>query len=631
MDVNYFENGSFFVGMNYWASHAGTNMWKDWRQDVVECDLKQLSEMGVSVLRVFPLWPDFQPLKILQFYQGRIKEIAKNEEFLDETKEEDRAGVDVNCIKKFEILCDIAKRNDIKLIVPLINGYMSGRSFVPEAFIGRNVLTDALCIKWEKRFINYFVNHFKDNQSIIAWELGNESNCLGSVNTEEEAWLWTSSLVDAVKTVDKSRIVISGMHSLQCGGFTVYDQAENCDMLAVHPYMLFTKFCNLDPLVSPRAIGHISAEQTFYSDLGKKNCLVEEIGSLGSIMGDEKEIAKFVRAGLFNSWAHNGLGYLWWCAYDQTSLMFAPYDWHDIERELGMIREDRTEKYFAKSYKEFVDFLNRFPYKKLPQRRRNAVCLLNNCFAWDIAFGSFMIAKRAGIELQFADRDIPEDAKLYIIPGSQSNDVLQKRYMNKLLGIVEKGATLLITYNGSMMSPFEYITGCKSNGRYASNKGTVVFENETFTFAKRFEIDLVPDKAEVIAYDEIGRPAFVSNKFGEGKILFLNAPIEYQIVSTPNAPSSEFGYEKFYRYAASVAGIENIFSKTNPHLDITVHDLDDKNAIVVILNNTNTKITDKIRFNGKLNTVYYGKANTIGEEVEIEIDEADAVVLSIGK
>ena len=54
--------GTFIVGCNYWASHSGTAMWKDWRRDVVAEDLRKLAEAGIQVLRVFPLWPDFQPL-----------------------------------------------------------------------------------------------------------------------------------------------------------------------------------------------------------------------------------------------------------------------------------------------------------------------------------------------------------------------------------------------------------------------------------------------------------------------------------------------------------------------------------------------------------------------------------------
>ena len=43
-------------------------MWRDWQPDVVAADLKQLAAAGLQVLRVFPLWPDFQP--ITQLYGG---------------------------------------------------------------------------------------------------------------------------------------------------------------------------------------------------------------------------------------------------------------------------------------------------------------------------------------------------------------------------------------------------------------------------------------------------------------------------------------------------------------------------------------------------------------------------------
>ena len=29
----------FIIGVNYWASHAGTNMWKNWNEDTVRNDL----------------------------------------------------------------------------------------------------------------------------------------------------------------------------------------------------------------------------------------------------------------------------------------------------------------------------------------------------------------------------------------------------------------------------------------------------------------------------------------------------------------------------------------------------------------------------------------------------------------
>lgn len=55
-----FEKGTFITGCNYWASHAGTAMWRDWRPDVVDDDFTRLAAYGINVLRVFPLWPDCQ-------------------------------------------------------------------------------------------------------------------------------------------------------------------------------------------------------------------------------------------------------------------------------------------------------------------------------------------------------------------------------------------------------------------------------------------------------------------------------------------------------------------------------------------------------------------------------------------
>lgn len=40
-------------------------MWRDWRPEVVEADFRLLAENGVEVARVFPLWPDFQPIQAL--------------------------------------------------------------------------------------------------------------------------------------------------------------------------------------------------------------------------------------------------------------------------------------------------------------------------------------------------------------------------------------------------------------------------------------------------------------------------------------------------------------------------------------------------------------------------------------
>ena len=53
-----FNENRFETGVNYWASHAATEMWRKWDAGVVERDFAELEKYGVTLARVFPLWPD---------------------------------------------------------------------------------------------------------------------------------------------------------------------------------------------------------------------------------------------------------------------------------------------------------------------------------------------------------------------------------------------------------------------------------------------------------------------------------------------------------------------------------------------------------------------------------------------
>ncbi len=113
----------FMLGCNYWASNAGALMWERWDADAVDKDLKVLSENGVSYMRVFPNWRDFQPVKVMRRWAGNEYEylmtdesFPTNENYLDETM-----------LARFNEFCSIAEKYNIKLIVGLLTGWMSGR------------------------------------------------------------------------------------------------------------------------------------------------------------------------------------------------------------------------------------------------------------------------------------------------------------------------------------------------------------------------------------------------------------------------------------------------------------------------------------------------------------------------
>src|SRR4051812_48351528 len=99
----------FFVGCNYWASHAGTAMWSDWQPEQVELDFQRLAEAGIDVLRVFPLWPDFQPIESLYTACGGHHGYHLGEDRLPDD-EAGQAGVSALMMERFKQFAAMAER-----------------------------------------------------------------------------------------------------------------------------------------------------------------------------------------------------------------------------------------------------------------------------------------------------------------------------------------------------------------------------------------------------------------------------------------------------------------------------------------------------------------------------------------
>ena len=168
-----FSPGRTAVGCNYWASHAGIRMWRDWRPAQVERDFGLMASHGIGVVRVFPLWPDFQPLTADRSFAGRFEGYLQNDGPL-----KNYAAVDDEMMSRFRFMCDVAEKRNMKLVVGLVTGWMSGRMFVPPAFEGQNVVTDPAAVVWQSRYVRYFVEQMKDHKAIVAWDFGNECNCM---------------------------------------------------------------------------------------------------------------------------------------------------------------------------------------------------------------------------------------------------------------------------------------------------------------------------------------------------------------------------------------------------------------------------------------------------------------------
>ena len=576
------EAGTFTVGCNYWASHAGTNMWREWQPDTVAADLQQLArEAGMQVLRVFPLWPDFQPLTCLKGCGGSRMEVRMGEDPLPHG-DLGQAGISPLMMDRFAFLLDEAERNGLAVIVSLVTGWMSGRFFGPPAFENLNVITDPFAIMWEQKFVKAFVKHFKGHRAVAAWELGNECNAMGSTASREEAYLWASAIGNAVKAADPSRPLISGMHGLQVepnkGPWVIEDQGELCEVLTTHPYPLFTPHCDLDPIDTMRNGLHATAESRLYGDIGGRPCMVEEAGTLGPMVSSEEVAANYVRMSLMSSLANDCRSFIWWCAYDQDHLRHAPYDWISIERELGLFRKGREAKPLVGAFREFRAFNKLLP--KLPVRATEAVCLLTPGLAdsWGVAYASFILAKQAGFDLEFqkAGQKL-KDAPLYLLPSLSGCSSLTKARWEELIEKVNAGASLYISSNDALLSSFEALAGLRvirRSARQGAAKFKLDFTGDVeFSCAAAQHFEMEAAGANVLGREPDGNPCFTAFPCGRGVVYFSSIPIEASLIPTPGIFHSKDAapFWRLYRHVAEAATAGRALVKDDPWIGITEH------------------------------------------------------------
>lgn len=576
------QEGTFFLGVNYWASHAGTNMWHEWDEGAIEDDFRRLKEMNIRFLRVFPLWSDFQPLKQLYAYAGAKKEVRYENEAPLPFTEDGKAGVDPVMIHRFATFCRLADKHGIKLIVSFITGWMSGRLYVPRLLESVNVLTDPNAIMWQVRFVQYMVKHFKNERAIVAWELGNECNCLAST-TREEAWAWSKTITMAVKELDNTRPMLSGMHSLRpTGNFTIQDQGEITDMLTTHPYPLFTPYCHTDPMHKMKSALHAAAESEMYAGISGKPCFPEEVGVLGPMIISDEKAADYFTASAMTAWAHNMPAYMWWCANEQTNLRHAPYDWGGIERELGVFYADHSPKPVLRAMKKLQEYADTFP-AELTAPVKDAVCILTReQDTWAAAYGSFLLAKQAGLELRFcyAEDEIPQ-SDVYIVPSVIGDNCLYYRTFLDLTERVKKGATLYISSGGAFLSGFEALTGlCPDHCAAQAHTDEVTLpDGIQLSLFSTVMNPMIPTTAEVVLSTKEGIPALSVNSYGKGKVWFLNYPIEDYAAKTPSAIYG--GLHKIYSLM-DLGNAERIAKKSDPYLGLTEHVAGEKRILVLI-------------------------------------------------
>ncbi len=590
MEKFLFDNyDNFIVGANYFASHAGTDMWVKWDASSVEADFKVMSEHGVEVLRVFPIWRDFQPIcsHYVSVVRNPPKEIMFGEEPLPDTPE-GKAGVSTEMFGHFDEFIALAQKYDIKLIIGLLTGFMSERRLVPPALNDRNIYTDPIALKWTVKYVKYFVERYKDSTCIAGWDFGNEVCWLDDAGAPERAYAWASLIANTIKSIDRVHPIVSGLDWTysESGNWRTDDVADTVDIMTVHPYSCFG-FAQGDPINTIRNEHYAAAVAKWTKGVSQKPTFVEETGSIGYSVLNERTEAEFLNTMLFDVWAHNCDGLQWWCAFDQGELSQNPYRWNGRGSDYGLFAYDRRVKPVAKVAKRFYDTIRSMPFEKLPEHLKDGICILPHGVGGnerELVAQMDCFAVQAGLSLdyRFADQPI-EDAPLYIVPCIANAHYIYKNRFLDLLEKVKNGADLYISMENCYLRWFPEVTGLNVAQRRAyTGNGEITLLGEKVQTYANYEYICDSIDGEVIAANENGNPVFVCHKYGNGRVYSLLAPFENRTMRSAGiCDTNEY---LIYRYLRKNVKTQKIADRDNKYVSVTEHIIDNSTRVAVAVN-----------------------------------------------
>ena len=624
-----FENGGFFVGCNYWAKNAGMYMWSQWRPDVIEKELAELSKNGVTVMRVFPLWSDFQPLTGDCYAGGEYRSYR----FRDNRPLPNWAGVDDEMIGRFAWFCDCAERNGIRLIVGIVTGWMSGRQFVPEVFEEKDVISDPAALMWQTRFVKYFVEKLRDKPAIAAWDYGNECNCMSQKKTQAEFYNWMDHIAMAIRSRDATRPIVSGMHGLKTSETAPVQMRLNgeiSDILCTHPYSFYVPWCGKEAFNTMRTALHPTAESLLYRDIGGKPCFIEEIGNLGTAATSDARTAAGMRTAMFSAWANDLKGCLWWCNSDQEVLEFPPYELTANERELGLLRQDYTPKPVMREMKAFQDFRASLPFVKLPARKTDAVIVVpEKTDGWQAAFGAYLLCKQAGIEPVFAgaERELPE-AQFYVVCSAETDKSYSYPAQKRVFAKARAGATVLVVYSAAArFTALREQTGIEVDycclSPVTRTFALAAQPERAMTVSDEMTCNLIAHECEVLAKTSAEQPMFTRFGCGKGAVCLINGPVDRETVVRTDTMQGEKVMPYYLLFREAAKGLETgrkVVKGDCPWVGLTEHPQTDGSTVAIAINFEPRDIECPVRINGSLGRVWRGDVKA--DRIRLAANEA---------
>ncbi|MEV7417679.1 glycosyl hydrolase [Streptomyces sp. NPDC089919] len=322
-------------GANYTPSRGWFHHWLDFDLDEVRADLDSLAALGLDHVRVFPLWPVFQPNRTL---------------------------IRPRAVEQLVQLADAAAERGLDVAVDGLQGHLSSFDFLPawtRTWHRRSLFLDPEVVAAQEAYLRTLAGALADRPNFLGMTVGNEFNQFADGPhpdpdriTAAQAEAWLTRMLAACEAGAPGRPHLHAPYDAAWyrdgHPFTPAQAARLGAMTAVHSWVFNGTAQRHGP--TGTATEHHAA---YLVELAKawaadpdRPVWLQEVGAPAPLIAPDRAAA-FTTATLTAALDCPGLwGVTWWCSHDVPRDLA---DFPELEYSLGLLTGDREAKPAARA------------------------------------------------------------------------------------------------------------------------------------------------------------------------------------------------------------------------------------------------------------------------------------------
>ncbi|MGC4972360.1 glycoside hydrolase 5 family protein [Streptomyces sp. DT199] len=317
-------------GVNYTPSEGWFHHWLDFDLDSVRTDLDSIAALGLDHVRVFPLWPYFQPNRTL---------------------------IRPRAVEQLVALADAAAERGLDVNVDGLQGHLSSFDFLPawtRTWHRRNLFTDPDALDGQENLLRTLAAALADRPNFIGMTLGNEVNQFSSGPhpdpdraTPGEIDTWLARMLAACEEGAPGRLHLHAEYDATWyqddQPFTPGQAARHGAVTAVHSWVFngTAQRYGRTSVPSEHHAAYLVELSKAWADDPHRPVWLQEVGAPAPLVPPE-HAAAFTEATVANALDCPGLwGITWWCSHDVSRSLA---DFPELEYGLGLLTNDRGPK-----------------------------------------------------------------------------------------------------------------------------------------------------------------------------------------------------------------------------------------------------------------------------------------------